>query len=183
MLAIINRLPSISPSLRWLTAILAFTLYATPANADIPQVKKVAVVDMQRVLNETVAGKRARKALEQSSQTKQKKLDKKRSALEAEAAKLKNLKGQELMAAQEKLQRESLELQSMLYTLQTELSEQESKLLETIYRNSQTIVAKLAKDMGLDLVLVRDEMTVIYTQTGLDITADLIKRYNKKHPR
>jgi Skp family chaperone for outer membrane proteins len=52
-----------------------------------------------------------------------------------------------------------------------------------MYRNSQAIVAKLAKSLDLDLVLVRDQMTVIYTQGSLDITDTVIKRYDKKHPK
>lgn len=162
---------------------LCVVLVASSVGAKVPAVKKLAMVDMQRVLNETKAGKRARKDLESSSKAKQQKLDKKRAKLEADFAKLKNLKPQQQMAAREKLQKESMELQSMLYTLQTELSQQEGKLLEKMYKNSQVIVGKLAKEQGLDLVLVRDAMTVIYTQDSLDITDLVIKRYNKKHPK
>jgi outer membrane protein len=165
------------------TLLLGFVLASAPALAKVPPVKRLAVVDMQRVLNETKAGKRARKELEASSKAKQQKLDKKRARLEADVAKLKDMKGDQLAAAQEKLQRESMELQSMLFTLQTELSGQEAKLLEKMYRNSRAIVAKLAKSLDLDLVLVRDQMTVIYTQGSLDITDTVIKRYDKKHPK
>ena len=164
------------------TLAVAIVLAAAPAQA-VPPVERLAMVDMQRVLNETSAGKKARQSLETSSQAKQRKLDKKRAKLEADFAKLKNLKGQQLTAAQDKLQRESMELQSMLVALQTELSQQEGKLLEKMYANSQAIVAKLAKELDLDLVLVRDQMTVIYTQASLDITDRVIKRYNKKHPK
>jgi outer membrane protein len=152
------------------------------AHAEVPAVKKIAMVDMQRVLNETTAGKRARKKLESSSKAKQAKLDKKRQKLEADAAKLQSMSGQQLAAAQEKLQQESMELQSMLYTLEQELGEQHNKLLESMYNNAQGIVSGIAKEDGLDLVLVRDQMTVIFAKTSFDITAEVIKRYNKKHP-
>ena len=151
------------------------------ARAEVPAVKKIAMVDMQRVLNETVAGKRARKELESSSKSKQTKLDKKRQKLEADAAKLEGMSGESLMAAQEKLQRESMELQSMLYALEQELGEQHNKLLEKMYRNAQDIVADMAKSEGVDLVLVRDQMTVIYAQDSFDITGAVIKKYNAKH--
>jgi len=151
------------------------------ARAEVPAVKKIAMVDMQRVLNETVAGKRARKELESSSKSKQGKLDKKRKKLEADAAKLEGMSGQALMEAQEKLQRESMELQSMLFALEQELGEQHNKLLEKMYRNAQSIVADMAKAQGVDLVLVRDQMTVIYAQDAFDITGAVIKKYNAKH--
>lgn len=152
----------------------------TTAQAAIPDVRKIAMVDMQKVLNETSAGKKARKDLESSSSTKQKKLDKKRVRMEQEQAKLKNLSGDRLMAAQEKLQRDYMEWQSMAMTLQQELAEQEARMLEKIYLNCQGLVGSIAKEKGLDLVLIRDESTVLYSQSSLDITSEVIKRYNKK---
>jgi outer membrane protein len=151
--------------------------------ADVPTVGKVAMVDMQRVLNETKAGQKARKSLEQSSSAKQKKFDKRRSEFEADVAKIRSLKGQQLQAAQEKLQQEQMELQSMLMALEQELSQQHNKLLEQMYRNSADIVSKLAKDRGLDLVLVRDQMTVIFAKDTLDITGEVVKLYDQKHAK
>ena len=162
---------------------LAVTTVPTVAAAAVPDVGKLAMVDMQQVLNETKAGKAARKKLESQSKSKQAKFDKKRSALEAEAAKLGSLSGNDLAAAQEKLQRESIELQNMLMALEQELGEAHNKLLESMYKNAQAIVADLSKEQGLDLVLVRDPMTVIYAKDGLDVTAEVIKRYDVKHPK
>ncbi|MEM7159274.1 MAG: OmpH family outer membrane protein [Myxococcota bacterium] len=162
---------------------LVTTLTATPASAEVPKVKKIAMVDMQRVLNETKAGKAARTKLEKSSKTKQAKFDKKRAALEAEAAKLGSLSGQQLAEAQEKLQRESIELQNFLMAMEQDLGDQHNKLLEKMYANSQVIVAEMAKEQGMDLVLVRDPMTVIFAKDGFDITVQVIKAYDKKHPK
>jgi outer membrane protein len=158
---------------------LATGLVSGDAAAEVPKLKKLAMVDMQRVLNETKAGKAARAKLEKSSKSKQAKFDKKRAALEADAQKLGSLKGQELAAAQEKLQR--MELQNMLMALEQELGDQHNKLLESMYENAQAIVADLAKEKGLDLVLVRDPMTVIYVKDGLDITGEVVERYDAKH--
>lgn len=159
------------------------TVTAAPAvaKAEIPSVRKVAMVDMQRVLNDTKAGKRARKELEASSKTKQEKLEKKQAKLEAEAQKLGALQGQQLAAAQERLQREYMEVQNMAAALEQELATEHNKLLAKMYENSQAIVAEIAKKEGIDLVLVRDQMTVIYAQDGFDITEEVVKRYDKAH--
>lgn len=164
-------------------ASLVTTFVPGTASAEVPKVKKVAMVDMQRVLNETKAGKAARTRLEKSSKTKQAKFDKKRATLESEAGKLGTLSGQELAAAQEKLQRDSMELQNMLMALEQELGDQHNKLLEKMYSNAQTIVAQMAKEDSLDLVLVRDPMTVIWAKETFDITTEVIKRYDKAHPK
>ena len=153
------------------------------AQAGVPQVKKIAMVDMQRVLNETKQGKKARKDLETSTTAKQKKLDKKRAALEKAQAGLKNMSQEKAMAEAEKLQRDYMEWQSMAMTLQQELAEQEARLLEKIYVNCQGLVGALAREQSLDLVLIRDETTVIYVDKSLDVTGEVIKRYNKKFPK
>jgi outer membrane protein len=151
------------------------------AEAAVPDIGKVAVVDMQRILNDTAAGKKARKDLETASAAKQKKLDKLQKQLEADQAKLAQIKDQQaLMQAQEKLQRDYYELQSMYMTLQQELAEQEGRTLEKMYTNCQTLAKELAKDFSLDLVLIRDQSTVLYTASGIDLTDELIKRYDKK---
>ena len=164
---------------------LAFSAGAAAPTAEAATVKKVrgiAMVNMQRVLLETKAGIAARKKLEESSTAKQKKLDKKRKKLEADQAKLKDLSGEQLMAAQEALQRELLEMQNVYMTMQQELAQQEGQILEDMYKKSQEIVDKLAGEMELDLVLIRDENTVLYTDESLDITQLVISRYNEKHP-
>jgi outer membrane protein len=162
------------------TSLTASSIEPT-ASAAIPEVGKIAVVDMQRILNETAAGKQARQDLETSSAAKQKKLDKRRQKLEEDQGKLASLQGDALLEAQEKLQRDYLELQSMYMTLQQELAEQEARTLEKMYTNCQELAKELAKDFSLDLVLIRDQSTVLYVVSGVDLTDEVIKRYDKKY--
>jgi outer membrane protein len=154
--------------------------FADSAHAAVPEIGKIAVVDMQRVLNETAAGKQARKDLETASSAKQKKLDKLQKKFEEGQAKLAKLEGAAQAEAAEKLQADYYELQSMYMTLQQELAEQESRTLEKMYGNCQTLAKDLAKEMSLDLVLIRDQSTVLFVAEGVDITDDIIKRYDKK---
>ncbi|NVB41488.1 OmpH family outer membrane protein [Pseudenhygromyxa sp. WMMC2535] len=154
---------------------------SSTAEAAVPDVGKVAVVDMQRILNETSAGKSARQKLESASTSKQKKLDKRRQKLEQDQTKLAQLQGDALAQAQEKLQRDYYELQSMYMTLQQELAEQEARTLEVMYANCQSLAKEMAKDFKLDLVLIRDQTTVLYVADGVDLTNEVIKRYDKKY--
>ena len=160
----------------------AATVGTSVAEAAVPDVGKVAVVDMQRILNETAAGKKARKDLETASTAKQKKLDKLQKKLESDQAALAQIKEEQAYAqAAEKLQRDYYELQSMYMTLQQELAEQEARTLEKMYSNCQTLAKELAKDFSLDLVLIRDQSTVLYAAGGIDLTDEVIKRYNTKY--
>jgi outer membrane protein len=151
------------------------------AHAAVPEIGKIAVVDMQRVLNETASGKAARKDLETASSAKQKKLDKLQKKFEEGQAKLSKMEGAEQAAAAEKLQADYYELQSMYMTLQQELAEQESRTLEKMYGNCQTLSKDMAKELGLDLVLIRDQSTVLFAADGIDLTDEVIKRYDKKY--
>jgi len=159
--------------------------YTAPqsAVAAVPSVKKMAMVDMQRVLNETTAGKAARKKLESEGKAKAAKFDKKRAELEAAFAKFQKMAPAAQAREQEKLQRDQLELQNFYTTMQQGLMEDEAKMTERIYKNSSAIVKDLAAELGLDLVLVRDPMTVIFSKEGLDISSEVIKRYNSKHSK
>ena len=151
------------------------------AEAAVPKLRKVATVDMQKVLNETQLGKKARKKLETSSKAKQQKLDKKRAQLEKDQAKLQTLKGAALAKAQEDLQKQLIELQQVYMTMQQELAADEGRLLEEIYGKSKGIVDKIADELGLDLVLINDVNNIIYQKSGLDITDELVKRFNKQY--
>ncbi len=162
---------------------VAFVAAPTAATAAVPKVKKLAMVDMQKVLNDTKAGKAARKKLESQGKTKASKFEKKRAKLEADFSKLQTLKGPDLAAAQEQLQKDQLELQNFYQTMQQGLMEDEAKMTEKIYKNAASIVKAISAEQGLDLVLVRDPMTVIYTKDGLDITGEVVKRYDTKHPK
>ncbi|MEM6993238.1 MAG: OmpH family outer membrane protein [Myxococcota bacterium] len=162
---------------------VAFTATPSEAVAAVPKVKKLAMVDMQKVLNDTKAGKAARKKLESKGKTKAAKFEKKRAKLEADFSKLQTLKGADLASAQEQLQKDQLELQNFYSTMQQGLMEDEAKMTEKIYKNAAAIVKTISAEQGLDLVLVRDPMTVIYTKGGLDITGEVVKRYDTKHPK
>jgi outer membrane protein len=181
------------PLYRWASlTLLSAALFGTSlavspieptAAAAVPEIGRVAVVDMQRILNETASGKQARQDLETSSTAKQKKLDKRRVKLEEDQGKLAGMEGEAQAQAAEKLQRDYYELQSMYMTLQQELAEQEAQTLEKMYKNCQELAKELAKDFSLDLVLIRDQSTVLYVASGVDLTDEVIKRYDKKYPK
>lgn len=165
-----------------LVAVLAGSqLVVSPAKAQVPEVERIALVDLQKVLTQTKQGKSARAQLEKSFKAKQKKLDAQRKKLEADQRKLQSLSGSAQEEAFAKIQQKAQELQAMYMTLQQELATQEASLVEKIYLNCQKIVASMASELKVDLVLVRSQETVLFADKGLDITSKIIARYNKKH--
>lgn len=186
-----------SRSSRWLGLALAtaFLLSAMPVTADAAELK-IGVVDLQKVLKSTAAGKAAQKQFDDLSKAKQKALKKQKAALDARQAKLAAGK-KEIEAAIAALQGKepSEELKSKAIGFQdearkfekdyidydrareataSELIKTEGDLLKPIEDKIRAKVDQLAKERGLGLVLSR--AVAVYASDALDITAEIIKR-------
>lgn len=172
--------------------LLATALFAVPgatpeAQANVPSLRKIAVVDVQRVLLETKQGKSAKTKLEKEFAKSNAKLEKKAKSLEKQytdfmqKAQAGMLSEAELMRRQEALIAKDAELQELYESLQVKMAEKEALLTEKIYRNVQSIVKQMALEDGLQLVLVRSEATVLYANPKLDVTNRVIVAYDKKY--
>ncbi len=168
-----------------LACTLVQSLPQSAVAADVEVLKKVAVVEVQRVLLETTQGNKSKKKLEKSFAKSQAKLDRKTKELQKQAedlrAKAAMLSGTELQKRQQDLLMKDQELQQLYMELQERLAREEGMLVEKVYKNTQAIVAKIAADDGLQIVLVRSPDTVVHASPKLDITNRVIVAYDKKH--
>ena len=146
------------------------------------QAPKIGYVDLQRALNEVEEGKTERAKLKKDFEGKQKKLDKK----QKELLKLKEELEQGGMMMKEDVKREKalkyqkglIELQQMHMAMQRELVGAEQKATRKIFKKMEGIIINLAKEGKYDLVLERTESAVLFAKDSMDMTAELIKRYN-----
>lgn len=146
------------------------------------QAPKIGYVDLQRALNEVEEGKTERAKLKKDFEGKQKKLDKK----QKELLKLKEELEQGGMMMKEDVKREKalkyqkglIELQQMHMAMQRELVGAEQKATRKIFKKMEGIIINLAKEGKYDLVLERTESAVLFAKESMDMTAELIKRYN-----
>lgn len=156
---------------------------AAPSNDTV--VDRIAVVDIQRCLLETKEGKKAKTDLEKSMVRGQARIEKKATDLQKRLgdlqAKASMLSEAELRKRQEDLMRGQAELEQLSMEMQESLAEKEALLTEKIYKNVSSIVAQLALEEKLQIVLVRSEMTIIYVNPKLDLTNRVIVRYDKEH--
>ena len=160
------------------------TLATTPASAAVPETKKVALVDLQRVLLETTQGKNAKADLEKAVAKSTAKLERKAKELQTKyedlQAKAAMLSQDELMRRSQELQLAEAELQELYAEAQEDLATKEGLLMEKIYKNASTVVSQMAKTEGVQIVLVRSELTVLYANPQLDITNKVIVAYDKQ---
>jgi outer membrane protein len=154
------------------------------AAAAVPETKRMALVDLQRVLLETSQGKLAKKDLEQAVSKSTARLERKAADLQKSyedlQAKAAMLSEPELMRRQQELMASEQELQELYAEAQEDLAKKEGLLMEKIYKNAAAIVKTMATDESIEIVLVRSELTVLYANPQLDITNKVIVAYDKK---
>ncbi|MBC8071404.1 MAG: OmpH family outer membrane protein [Deltaproteobacteria bacterium] len=181
-----QRLPRLALPVLAALGVAAFAPGRTARAAETETLQKVAVVDVQRCLLDTKEGKKAKGELEKAFAKGQTKIDKKAGELQKRMqdlqAKASMLSENELRKRQEEVMRGQQELEQLGYELQEDVAEKEALLTEKIYKNVSTIVKQLALEDGVQVVLVRSEMTVIYVDPRLDLTNRVIVRYDKEHP-
>ena len=163
------------------TCAVFLALFAGAARAEV----KLGFVDLQRALNEVEEGKTAKAALKHDFDEKQKQLDGKKA--EFEKLKTEFEKQSVVLADQAKrekaadLDRKALELQQFFVQLQKDLSERERDMTRGIFEKMAAIVREIAEAEGFSMVLERTDAGLVYAQTSLDLTNELIRKYNARY--
>jgi outer membrane protein len=139
---------------------------------------KVAVVDLERTLYETPAGKRADENFEKTRKKKQAELDKKQKELQKYAAELEKqatvLKEEVLKEKRAELEKKLVELQQLYVKLERSLAEERTKLIQDLLKQAAPHIEKLAGDEGIDIVV--DASAVVWSSKAVDLTDKLNKK-------
>jgi outer membrane protein len=162
--------------------LLAVLLALAPASA-LAQAK-IGFVDLNRALNEVEEGKAAKAQLEKEFKEKQKQID-------AKQDELKRLKADYdkqavVMAEQAKrdkqgeLERKAAETQQLFVQLQSELSRREQELTGPILDRLAGMVREIAEAEGFTSVFERARSGVVYMPPSLDVTNEVIRKYNAR---
>lgn len=159
--------------------ILIFGLIAaSPAMAEI----KVAFVDMQRALLEVDEGKAAKSQLEKLKADKQKQLDGEQEALKKLKADFDTQKAMMKDDVRRKREEELAEklgrLQMLYATLQKDLAGKEAELTKDIFKRMARILEKMGKEQKWTMIFEKTESSVLWAEQSLDLTNELIRRYN-----
>ena len=142
---------------------------------------KYAFVDLQRALEETEDGKKAKAKLKSDFDRKQKELDEKQEELkklkEAFDKKAQLMKPEALAKEQKDLQERFIELQNIYASLQKDLAQKEQEATRGIFGKLQNVVGKIAEREKFSMVLEKNA-AVVWGQPSLDITNEVIRMYN-----
>jgi outer membrane protein len=167
------------------TAALALALLTTIGFGSVARAEppfKVAVVDMQRAMNETEDGRKAKAALKKVFEERQKTLDKQQNdlkTLKESLEKQRDVLSRDVLAKKlEEYQKAFGELQTTYMEFQRELQSKEGELTKEIIERMQRIMRRVGQTEGYSLVLERSESGVVYVPSNYDLTDLLIQRYN-----
>ena len=140
------------------------------------------MVDIQRALNETEDGRKAKARLKRLFNKRQKILDKQQDELKAmklSLEKQKNVLSREVLTKKlATYQKAFAELQTTYMDFQRELAAKEGELTKDIIARMQRILRRIGQKDGYSLVLERGEAGVIYIPSNYDLTDIVIQRYN-----
>lgn len=158
----------------------SFTLSAFAHAAEM----KIGYVDMQKAIQETAAGKKAKKELEDEFNKKKKELEKREADIKkmGEDFEKRSMAMNEdaRMKKQGELQNEMRKYQEMAAKSQLEIQKRERDLTEPIVKRLRDIIDGIAKKEEFTMILEKSENSVMWAKKDLDLTERLVKEFDKK---
>lgn len=160
--------------------LLVLSGFAATAHAN----EKIALVSLQKALITVNEGKKVKGDLQAEYETKKKQIDAMKTELEKMRA---DIEKQQSVLSQDALKQKSQDLQAKFMDLQTKASTYERELTSKEAENAKRMLLKLrdvvleiSKNEGYTLVLENSTDTVLFSQSGVDITDKVIAAYNAK---
>lgn len=164
-----------------ISAVLAGPVLAS-AQSEIAD--PIYVVDMQRVIEDSIAGKAARNTIEAEARKQQELLERGRLALDKARTDFKKqsaLLSPEAIAEKEAaLETQQRELSRKVRDVQEELQALSRRELGRIVEEADRIMAELAKQNEYRFILERDPRFVLYSSDRLDLTKRVVEELDKR---
>jgi outer membrane protein len=162
--------------------LLSVFLVMTSYGADVA---KIGVINMQRVLETSSAGKAAIAEIKNQKQEMEAELQRKKEEIEELR---KQLERDAMVLSREKREEKEREGRIKLNDFKTlqkkyvaELKQQEQKHLKSIQKDVSQLIERIGKREGY--LLIVNSVGVLYSPVSIDITDQLIKEYNAKYAK
>ena len=162
----------------WLLA-MALALLPSVASA---QTLKVGFVDIQRVIADSAAGKRAKERFQAQIKKAESDIQKERLDLDRLKADIEKkgplLKDEERRNMESDLQKRSVSLQRTMGDYQTDLQQKEREMMGDILKDLEQIISEVGKTEKFTLIFEKSQ--ILYSDPGTDITNRVIETYNSR---
>jgi outer membrane protein len=145
---------------------------------------KVGIVDMQKAVQATASGKKAKENLDGEFKKRKEGLDKKKSDIDkmgSDLEKKKSVLSEEVFnKKQMELQEEMMKFQKVVAENQVEIQKKERELVEPILEKMRKVIAKVALEKGFNLIFERQGPNILFATADVDVTDDVIKSFEKE---
>ena len=165
-----------------LTQFLVAGMFLLSGSAAFAEDAKFGYVDMQRALNETEDGRKAKEKLKKDFDLKQKELDEQQNQLKKD---IEDLDKKRTLLPADKVREKEAELRSRLEKVQQtymrhqqDLQGKEQKETVKIFERMTKIISEIAAAENFSMIV--DKQALVYAKPHLDLTNELIRRYNKQ---
>lgn len=163
-----------------ITIVAGILLTAGMAQAET----RVGYVDMQKAIQATTVGKKAKADLEGEFNKKKKELEKKEADLKKmgeDMEKKKAVLSEEVLnKKQGEFQEEMMKYRDLVAKSQLEIQKKERDLTAPILEKMKDIIGKVAKEKKFSLVIEKTEQAVLFADSEVDLTNDVVQRFEKE---
>ncbi len=161
---------------------MAVAALAIPALAQSSAPARVAVIDVNRVLSSSTAGKTAAaklKQLQEDKMARAQKLDEEIKTLDNDINTKKiSLSEEKLTDMAKQLSDKKIAMQRFAQDADRELGEARDRVMAELNQKIMPVVDQIGKEMGLAAIFNKFESGLIYASEAIDITDVVIKRFN-----
>jgi outer membrane protein len=144
---------------------------------------RVAVVDVQKVLTQSVAGKAAYEKLKKMQDdrvSKAKSMDEEMKKLESDLnTKRISLAEDKLAEMAKQLSDKKIAMQRYAQDADREIGEARDRELQALQVKIEPVIDAIGKEMGLALIFNKFESGLVYASEAVEITDTVIKRFNE----
>jgi outer membrane protein len=145
---------------------------------------KIGTVDMQRALQNTESGKKARTQLEKEFNNKKQQLQTEETAIKKLAEEFKKqslVMSDDARAKKQAVVNERImKFQELTQRSQAEIQQKERELTQPIVTQIKSAIAELAEKRSYTFVAEKNENTVLYSLSEDDLTDDVVSAVDKK---
>jgi outer membrane protein len=160
------------------------TAPSTASTQPVPS--RIAILDIQKVVNTSVAGKAATgklNAMQDERFAKAQAMDVEITALDAEINKGKlTMEQAKLVEMQKQLSEKQTALDRYAQTARNEIDEAREKELGAFHNQMMSVIGPLALEEGVAAVFAKSDESMVYTSPAIDITDRVIQRLNAITP-
>jgi outer membrane protein len=144
---------------------------------------KIGYVDLNKALNESDAGKKAVKNLEEIFKTKQSAIDdrqKEIKKLDEDLAKQTSILNPDVLKEKrEEVEKLKRDFQRMVKDSEDEIEKKRTDFMDHIIKDLSELIRKTGEEEGYTLILEKAQSGVLYSPEKLDMTDKIIKKYNE----